>query len=90
MKCEAIYMHSPEYPVSKMCKALGVYENQYYRWIRTNERRKRRRQAEQELVDKVIKVFKDNYVGTMHFLEIREQEKLQLQESSPVFFTTTN
>ncbi|MBE7066360.1 MAG: IS3 family transposase, partial [Ruminococcaceae bacterium] len=57
---EAIYMHSPEYPVSKMCKALGVYENQYYRWIRANERRKRRRQAEQELVDKVIKVFKDN------------------------------
>ena len=57
MKCEAIYIHSPDYPVRKMCKALGVHENQYYRWIKATEKRRKRREAEQYLVDAVVKRF---------------------------------
>ena len=57
MKCEAIYAHSPNYSVRKMCKSLGVHENQYYRWIRAAEKRRKRREAEQYLVDEVVKQF---------------------------------
>lgn len=57
MKCEAIYKYSPKFPVRKMCKALGVYENQYYRWLRTSEKRRKRRESEQHLVDLVVKEF---------------------------------
>lgn len=60
MKCEAIYVWNPEYSVRKMCKALGVYENQYYRWLKGEERRKKRRELEQSLVDQVALSFKES------------------------------
>ncbi len=59
MKCEAIYAHSSEFSVRKMCKTLELCESSYYQWLRGEKRRQEKREAEQTLIKQVRKVFED-------------------------------
>lgn len=61
MKCEAIYMHSSEHSVRKMCKTLGLCESSYYQWLKGERARESRQEKEQELIGKVKTVFEENH-----------------------------
>ena len=60
MKCEAIYMHSSEFSVRKMCRVLELCESSYYQWLRGERKRRQRVKEEQELIVKVKEVFEEN------------------------------
>ncbi len=60
MKYEAINSHSSTFSVRKMCKALELHPSSYYRWKRTEQKRKSKMKEELELVRQVEKVFKDS------------------------------
>ena len=57
MKCEAVYAHSSEFSVRKMCRALGLCEASYYQWRRGEKRRCEKRAAEQALIKQIKAVF---------------------------------
>lgn len=59
MKCEAIYRLREVFPVIKMCEALRIKPNTYYRWIKQEEARRSKRISEQILINKIERVFED-------------------------------
>ena len=59
MKCEAIYAHSSEFSVRKMCKALELCESSYYQWLRGEKHRRERQEREQGLIKEVKRVFEE-------------------------------
>ena len=61
MKCEAIYTHSSEHSVRKMCKALELCESSYYQWLKGEKARERRQEKEQELIKQVRAVYEENH-----------------------------
>ena len=60
MKCEAVYAHSSEFSVRKMCRALGLCEASYYQWRRGEKRRCEKRAAEQALIKQIKAVFEES------------------------------
>ena len=59
MKCEAIYAHSSEHSVRKMCKVLELCESAYYQWLKGENKRQEKYKKERELVEQVRKVFEE-------------------------------
>ena len=60
MKYEAIRTHSQEFAVGKMCKALGLTKGAYRQWLRRVETREEKKSAEQEIINRLQKVFEEN------------------------------
>ena len=82
MKCEAIYAHSSEHSVRKMCRALELCESSYYQWMKGEKGRQKRREAEQTLIEKVKKVFEDNHrvYGCRRLRKALEEKGIELSE----------
>lgn len=60
MKCEAIFANRALYSVAKMCRAFQINQCVYYQWLRQEERRNNRRNAERKLAEQVREVFVEN------------------------------
>jgi len=60
MKCEAIHKKKDEHRICEMCKALGIDNSTYYKWIKRKESRSLKIKEYQELIEKVRIVFEDN------------------------------
>jgi len=60
MICAEIYALRGQYSVRKMCKAVGIFEAQYYTWLKNEAKREERREANDELTEKVKEVFVKN------------------------------
>ena len=58
MKCEAIHRLKSEFPVIKMCEALGLKPNTYYRWKKQEEARRAKRSREEKLISEIERIFK--------------------------------
>ena len=79
MKCEAIYMHSSEFSVRKMCRALELCESSYYQWLKGERRRQVRAKEKQELILKVREVFEES-----HCIYVCRRMKAALEEKGIV------
>ena len=76
MKCEAIYKHSSEFSVRKMCKALELCESSYYQWQKGEKKRQKRQQEERTLIKNIREVFeKTNRIYDCGGFEKRCQRK---------------
>ena len=82
MKCEAIYAHSSEHSVRKMCRALELCEKSYYQWRRGEKQRQRRQEKERALIDTVRKVFEETnkVYGCRRMQRALEAEGISLSE----------
>ncbi len=82
MKCEAIYAHSSEYSVRKMCKALELCESSYYQWLKGEKKRQKRKQEERALAEQVRSVFeKTNRIyGCRRLQKALSEEGIDLSE----------
>lgn len=60
MKYEAISRLIKQFSVVRMCEALGVRKQNYYRWIRQEKKREVKRVKELPIINKIEKVFKDS------------------------------
>ncbi len=88
MKCEAIYRLREVFPVIKMCEALRIKPNTYYRWIKQEEARRSKRISEQILiyriqpVQKRAGIYEETYAGTKNIDgEIKDGQYLILGDS---------
>ena len=59
-KCEAIYAHSTEFSVRKMCKVFDLLEASYYQWRRAEGKRRIKQEKEQELAKLMKEIFEEN------------------------------
>ena len=73
MKCEAIYMHSSEFSVRKMCKELELCESSYYQWLRGEKRRQARTREKKELILKVKEVFEEHNCMESFFASMKKE-----------------
>ncbi len=82
MRCEAIYAHSSEFSVRKMCRTLELCESSYYQWLRGEKRRQKKRELEQDLIKQVQKVFDDTnrIYGCRRLQKALLEEKIVLSE----------
>ena len=82
MKCEAIYAHSSEHSVRKMCRVLELCESSYYQWLKGEKRRQERRKQEVIVIEKVKEVFEANHriYGCRRLKKALEAEGLDLSE----------
>ena len=60
MKYEAIKKYRKEYPVIKMCKVLGLYPPNYYKWEHQEKKREERRYSELGYVKQIERIFNEN------------------------------
>ena len=57
MKYEAMSKLTSKFSVVEMCKVLGVGRENYYRWVKDEKKRERKRLAEIPLVNKIEEIF---------------------------------
>ena len=60
MKYEAIAQYRQEFSVRKMCAVLGLAPQAYYQWQRREIRRREKRTAERDLVERIREIFETN------------------------------
>lgn len=60
MKCEAMWKYIGKYTIVEMCRALGINESTYYKWLCRKQRQKNRLTEQRKLVRKVTEIFEEN------------------------------
>ena len=60
MKYEAMSKLTSKFSVVEMCKVLGVGRENYYRWVKDEKKRERKRLAEIPLVNKIEEIFNES------------------------------